>query len=283
MNQQQRKNCQNRIFNYFHQWWFRVILCCTIVFLYAPIIVLVIFSFNDSRRNVTWHGFTFKYYEKAIHNNNLIEAFLNSLSIAFFNTVFSLILGTLTALLLWRFRFSYKSVYEGIILVPIIIPEICIGIALLVFFNLCGWPNDLPWPLNLSKITCAHILFSFPFVAVIIRARLATFNLAQEEAALDLGANHKQIFKNVLFPHLKPALVVSSLLAFTLSLDDFVITFFMSGPETTTVPIKIYSMVRFSVTPEVNAASTILLLITIVLAAIAIWIQRGWAKEVEKS
>ena len=105
----------------------------------------------------------------------------------------------------------------------------------------------------------------------------------QEEAALDLGANHKQIFKNVLFPHLKPALIVSSLLAFTLSLDDFVITFFMSGPETTTVPIKIYSMVRFSVTPEVNAASTILLLITIVLAAIAIWIQRGWAKEVEKS
>ena len=259
-----------------------MILCCTIVFLYAPIIVLVIFSFNDSRRNVTWHGFTFKYYEKAIHNNNLIEAFLNSLSIAFFNTVFSLILGTLTALLLWRFRFSYKSVYEGIILVPIIIPEICIGIALLVFFKLCGWPNDLPWPLNLSKITCAHILFSFPFVAVIIRARLATFNLAQEEAALDLGANHKQIFKNVLFPHLKPALIVSSLLAFTLSLDDFVITFFMSGPETTTVPIKIYSMVRFSVTPEVNAASTILLLITIALAAIAIWIQRSWVQEVEK-
>ncbi len=282
MNQQQNKNCQNRLFNYFHQWWFRMALCCTIVFLYAPIIVLVIFSFNDSRRNVTWHGFTFKYYEKALQNNNLIEAFFNSLSIAFFNTLFSLILGTLTALLLWRFRFSYKSVYEGIILVPIIIPEICIGIALLVFFKLCGWPNDLPWPLNLSKITCAHILFSFPFVAVIIRARLATFNLAQEEAALDLGANHKQIFKNVLFPHLKPALVVSSLLAFTLSLDDFVITFFMSGPETTTVPLKIYSMVRFSVTPEVNAASTILLLITIALAAIAIWIQRSWVQEIEK-
>ena len=125
-------------------------------------------------------------------------------------------------------------------------------------------------------------MFSFPFVAVIIRARLAIFNLDQEEAALDLGANHKQIFKNVLFPHLRPALIVSSLLAFTLSLDDFVITFFMSGPETTTVPIKIYSMVRFSVTPEVNAASTILLLITIVLAAIAMWIQRSWMKEVEK-
>ena len=124
MNQEQNENCQNRFFNYFHKWWFRMTLGCTIVFLYAPIIVLVIFSFNDSRRNVTWHGFTFKYYEKALQNNNLIEAFFNSLSIAFFNTLFSLILGTLTALLLWRFRFSYKSVYKGMILVPIIIPEI---------------------------------------------------------------------------------------------------------------------------------------------------------------
>ena len=282
MKRQKNGRSQNRVFNYFHKWWFRIILGATVIFLYAPIIVLVIFSFNDSRRNITWHGFTLKYYEKALQNNSLIEAFFNSLSIAVFNTLFSLILGTLTALLLWRFRFSFKSVYAAIILIPIIIPEICIGIALLVFFNLLGWPNDLPWPLNLSKITCAHILFSFPFVAVIIRARLATFNLDQEEAALDLGANQKQIFWNIFLPYLKPALIVSSLLAFTLSLDDFVITFFMSGPETTTIPIKIYSMVRFSVTPEVNAASTILLLITIALAGIAIWIQRTWIKEVEK-
>jgi spermidine/putrescine transport system permease protein len=268
--------------DYFHQWWFKGILCVTFIFLYAPILVLVIFSFNDSRRNITWRGFTFKYYEKAAQNDGLIDAFINSLSIAFFNTLGSLILGVLTALLLWRFRFPFKAVYEGVILLPIVIPEICIGVVLLVFFNQIGWVDNLPWPLSLSKITFAHIMFSFPFVAIIIRARLATFNLEQEEAAFDLGASPGQVFKNIFLPHIRPALIVSGLIAFTLSLDDFVITFFTSGPDTITVPIKIYSMVRFSVTPEVNAASTILLLITLCSAGIALWVHRARISRIGK-
>ena len=260
--------------DYIRHRWIQVVFLATFVFLYAPILTLIVFSFNNSRRNITWRGFTLKYYEKVLENDGLIEAFVNSLCIAFVNTLVSLILGTLTALLLWKFRFPFKAMYEGIILVPIVIPEICIGIAMLVFFNQLGWPIDLPWPLNLSKITSAHILFSFPFVALIVRARLATFNLNQEEAALDLGANQRQIFSDILFPYIRPALIASALLAFTLSLDDFVITFFTAGPETITVPIKIYSMVRFSVTPEVNAASTILLIITLCSAGIAFWIQK---------
>ena len=259
-----------------------MILCVTFIFLYAPILVLVIFSFNDSRRNITWRGFTFKYYEKAALNDGLIDAFINSLTIGLFNTLGSLILGILTALLLWRFRFPFKAVYEGIILLPVVMPEICIGVALLVFFNQIGWANNLPWPLSLSKITFAHILFSFPFVAIIIRARLATFNLEQEEAAFDLGASPGQVFTNVFLPHIRPALIVGGLIAFTLSLDDFVITFFTSGPDTITVPIKIYSMVRFSVTPEVNAASTILLLITLCAAGIALWIHRAKISRIGK-
>ena len=268
--------------DYFYQWWFKVILCVTFIFLYAPILVLIIFSFNDSRRNITWRGFTFKYYEKAALNDGLIDAFINSLTIGIFNTLGSLILGILTALLLWRFRFPFKALYEGIILLPVVMPEICIGVALLVFFNQIGWANNLPWPLNLSKITFAHILFSFPFVAIIIRARLATFNLEQEEAAFDLGASPGQVFTNVFLPHIRPALIVSGLIAFTLSLDDFVITFFTSGPDTITVPIKIYSMVRFSVTPEVNAASTILLLITLCAAGIALWVHRAKISRIGK-
>ena len=268
--------------DYFYQWWFKVILCVTFIFLYAPILVLIIFSFNDSRRNITWRGFTLKYYEKAALNDGLIDAFINSLTIGIFNTLGSLILGILTALLLWRFRFPFKALYEGIILLPVVMPEICIGVALLVFFNQIGWANNLPWPLNLSKITFAHILFSFPFVAIIIRARLATFNLEQEEAAFDLGASPGQVFTNVFLPHIRPALIVSGLIAFTLSLDDFVITFFTSGPDTITVPIKIYSMVRFSVTPEVNAASTILLLITLCAAGIALWVHRAKISRIGK-
>ena len=128
----------------------------------------------------------------------------------------------------------------------------------------------------------AQSLFSFPFVAIIIRARLATFNLEQEEAAFDLGASPGQVFTNVFLPHIRPALIVSGLIAFTLSLDDFVITFFTSGPDTITVPIKIYSMVRFSVTPEVNAASTILLLITLCAAGIALWVHRAKISRIGK-
>ncbi|NCF82045.1 MAG: ABC transporter permease subunit [Proteobacteria bacterium] len=259
--------------DYSRRLWIRASLLATFVFLYAPIVTLIAFSFNDSRRNIVWRGFTMKYYEKAWNNESLLEAFTNSLSIAFFSTIISTVLGTMVAVMLWRFRFPFKGAYEGAMALPIVIPEICMGIAMLAFFARVGWPTGLPWPLNLSAITIAHISFSFPFVAVVVRARLVNFNRELEEAGKDLGASEWQIFRDILLPFLRPGIVAGALLAFTLSLDDFVITFFTSGPDTITFPVKVYSMVRFSVTPEVNAASTVLIVITVVLTSMALWLQ----------
>jgi len=259
--------------DYGRRLWLRITLWLSFVFLYAPIAILVVYSFNDSRRNIVWRGFTLKYYERAWNNDSLIQAFANSLTIAFFSTLFSVLLGMMTAVLLWRFRFPAKAPFEGTVSLPIIIPEICMGVAMMAFFARIGWPADLPWPLNLGAITIAHVSFSFPFVAMVVRARLARFNRELEEAARDLGAGEWQAFRDVLLPYMKPGLIAGALLAFTLSLDDFVITFFTAGPETVTFPVKVYSMVRFSVTPEVNAASTVLLLITLVLTTTAILLQ----------
>jgi len=251
----------------------RLVFLVTLLFLYAPILTLIAFSFNDSRRNIVWRGFTMKYYEKALKNDGLIEAFVNSLTIAFISTLIAVLLGAMVAVLLWRFRFPAKAPYEGAMALPIVIPEICMGVAMLAFFSRTGWPTDLPWPLNLGSITIAHVSFSFPFAAMVIRARLVNFNRELEEAAKDLGASEWETFRDVLIPYMKPGLVAGGLLAFTLSLDDFVITFFTSGPDTVTFPVKVYSMVRFSVTPEVNAASAVLIVITIALTATAMWLQ----------
>ncbi|MEQ8441138.1 MAG: ABC transporter permease [Alphaproteobacteria bacterium] len=266
--------------DYLRKWPLLSVMIATFVFLYAPLLTLMAFSFNDSRRNIVWRGFTLDYYEKFFKNDELMIAFGNSLTIAFVSTVVSVILGAMVAILLWRFRFRFKPLYEGTMALPIVIPEICMGVAMLAFFARIGWPNDLPWPISLANITIAHISFTFPFVAVIVRARLAGFNRELEESARDLGAGDWQVYRDVVIPHMKPGLIAGALLAFTLSLDDFVITFFTSGPETVTFPVKVYSMVRFSVTPEVNAASTVLIVITVFLTAVAMWLQnRGTNKK----
>lgn len=265
--------------DYLRKWPLLTIMGLTFVFLYAPLITLMAFSFNDSRRNIVWRGFSTKYYERLFNNDELMVAFGNSLTIALVSTILSLILGAMVAILLWRFRFRFKPMYEGAMALPIVIPEICMGVAMLAFFARIGWPNDLPWPISLANITIAHISFTFPFVAVIVRARLAGFNKEQEEAARDLGASDWAVYRDVIIPHMKPGLVAGALLAFTLSLDDFVITFFTSGPETVTFPVKVYSMVRFSVTPEVNAASTVLIVITVFLTAAAMWLQNKGAEK----
>jgi len=260
--------------DYSRRLWLRFFAAAIFVLLYLPIFTLVIFSFNDSKRNVVWRGFTTKYYEKAWNNDSLIEAFVNSITIAVASTIVSTILGAMIAILLWRFRFPFKAAYEGFMALPIVIPEICMGVAMLAFFSrVTGYPTGWMWPFNLSAITAAHIAFTFPFVAIVIRARMAGFNRELEEASKDLGANEWQTFWNVIFPYMRPGVVAGALLAFTLSLDDFVITFFTSGPDTLTFPVKVYSMVRFSVTPEVIEEYTILVIITVVLTLIAMRLQ----------
>jgi spermidine/putrescine transport system permease protein len=259
---------------YLRRWPLQAWLVMVGIFLYAPLLTLMAFSFNDSKRNIVWKGFTLKYYEKVLQNDSLIAAFGNSLTIAAISTLISVILGAMAALLLWRFKFKGKTVLDGAMALPIVVPEICMGVAMLVFFaKVMPWPTGLPWPLNLGAIIIAHVSFSFPFVAVVVRARLASFNRELEEAAKDLGAGEFMTIRDVLIPHMQPSLIAGALLAFTLSLDDFVITFFTSGPDTVTFPVKVYSMVRFSVTPEVNAASTILIVFTVLLTALAIRLQ----------
>lgn len=262
--------------DYHRKTWIRLTIAFVLVFLYLPIVTLVVFSFNDSRRNIVWNGFTFDYYVKAANNRSLIEAFFNSLTIAVVTTIISTILGGMVALALYRFRFPGKPVFEGFNALPIVIPEICMGVAMMVFFSRIGWfdfAREAPWPLNLSAITAAHVAFSFPFVTVVVRARLAGFDRSLAEAARDLGASEWQIVRDIMIPYMKVGLIAGGMLAFTLSLDDFVITFFTAGPDTPTFPIKIFSMVRFSVTPEVNAASTVLIAITIMITIIALRLQ----------
>lgn len=255
--------------------------------LYLPILQLIAFSFNDSKRNIVWRGFTLKYYEKAWNDVALFEAFINSITIALMCTVVATIIGTAVAMWLWRFRFPFKAGVEGFMALPIVIPEICMGVAVLVMFSRVGgwlrtfdsgpvhWWNELwsIWPLNLGAITAAHIAFCFPFVAVVVRARLAGFNRELEEASKDLGASEWQTFVNVVLPYMKPGVIAGALLAFTLSLDDFVITFFTAGPETNTFPVKVYSLVRRGVSPDINAASTALIVITLVATIIAMRLQ----------
>lgn len=279
--------------DYGRRLWLKAIFLLVFVALYAPIATLVAFSFNDSRRNIVWQGFTLKYYAVAWNNASLVESFVNSLTIAVMCTVFATVIGSMVALLLWRFRFPGKSAYEGFVALPIVIPEICMGVALLVFFartnqwmagfetGPIAWWTSLftVWPLKLSAITIAHIAFAFPFVAVVVRARMAGFNRELEEASKDLGATEWQTFWNVIFPFMKPGVIAGALLAFTLSLDDFVITFFTSGPDTVTFPVKVYSLVRRGVSPDINAASTVLIVITVVATVLAMKLQAPAKKE----
>ncbi len=260
--------------DYLGRWPLRLWVGGVLVFLYAPLLTLMAFSFNVSKRNIVWRGFTLDWYARVFADSDLLAAFANSLTIAAVSMVISTLLGALTALLLWRFRFPGKAALEGVLALPIVVPEICLGVGFLVFFaDVLPWPTELPWPLNLGEIIIAHVSFSFSFVALVVRARLASFNREIEEAARDLGAGEWRILVDILIPHMRPGLIAGALLAFTLSLDDFVITFFTSGPDTTTFPIKVYSMVRFSVTPEVNAASTLLIVMTFVLTAVALKLQ----------
>lgn len=259
---------------YLRRWPLRLWLIAVAAFLYVPLLALIMFSFNDSKRTILWKGFTLGWYAKLFADTDLLTAFANSLAIAAISTAISTLLGTLTALLLWRFRFPLKAALEGALALPIVVPEICLGVAFLVFFTtVLPWPPELPWPLNLGAIAIAHVSFSFSFVALVVRARLASFDRALEDAARDLGAGEWAILRDILVPHMRPGLIAGALLAFTLSLDDFVITFFTSGPDTTTFPVKVYSMVRFSVTPEVNAASTLLIVVTVGLTAMALRMQ----------
>lgn len=243
--------------------WGAVYLALMYGFLFAPIAVLVVFSFNTSRLNAVWTGFTLAWYGELFRDVEILRATKNSLVVAFASTLVSTAIGTLTAFAVHRRRFRGKPLLEGVLYIPLIIPEIVMGIALLAFFVLAGFK------LGLGTVIIAHIAFSISFVTVVVRARLHGLDRAYEEAAMDLGANEWQTFWRVTLPLVMPGILAGALLAFTLSLDDFIITFFTAGPGSTTLPLRVYGMVKLGVSPTVNALSTLMVTVTLVLTVFA--------------
>lgn len=237
-------------------------------FLYAPIVLLVLFSFNQSRFPTHWTGFSLDWYVKLFGNYAMGLALKNSLIVTITSTTIATIIGTMVAVAMERFGFRAKSSLDAVLFLPIIIPDIAMAIMLLAFFVLIGMQ------LGLTTIIIAHVAFNISFVAVIVRARMASIDPDLAEAARDLYANEWQEFWRVTFPQLIPGILAGALFAFTLSFDDYVITFFTSGPGSTTLPIRIYGMVRRGITPETNAVSSLMLLATLVLVPLTLWLRR---------
>ena len=273
-------------------------------FLYAPIFVLMLYSFNASRTNIKFTGFITQFGETKMENGNVISspcgpfhwfcdlskneevaaAAKNTLSIAFTSTFFATIIGTMAALALKRYDFRLKTFSQVSLYIPIVIPEIVMGIGILVLFNQIfsflnnslNLTGDARLTMGFATVILSHIAFSIPFVTLIVQARLHGFDKSFEEAAMDLGANEFVTFWRVTLPMILPGVLSGALLAFTLSLDDFVITFFTNGPGSTTLPIYVYGLLRRIITPQVNALSTVWIVIVFVVVLL---LQRMQARE----
>jgi spermidine/putrescine transport system permease protein len=262
-------------------------------FLYAPILVLIVFAFNSSRTNILFGGFIthigplamdgstvvqspcgpFHWFCELAKNREVMGATKNTLTIAFISTISSTIIGTMAALALQRFNFRLKTLTQVSLYIPIVIPEIVMGIGILVLFSqlftfvngLFGISGDARLAMGLPTVIVSHIAFSIPFVTLVVQARLQGFDKSIEEAAMDLGANELVTFWRVTFPTILPGILSGGLMAFTLSLDDFVITFFTTGPGSTTLPIYVYGLLRRIITPQVNALSTVWVMIVFII------------------
>ena len=272
------------------------------VFLYAPILVLILFSFNASRANVTFEGFVSGFSSRVVtegsivkaspcgpfhwfcelgRNRDVVDAARNTLTIALTSTLVSTIIGTMAALALQRYEFRLKPFSQLSLYIPIVIPEIVMGIGILTLFsqlfglinNSLGLTGDSRLSLGLGTVIVSHIAFSVPFVTLVVQARLQGFDKSYEEAAMDLGANEWITFRRVTLPMIMPGVLSGALLAFTLSLDDFVITFFTNGPGSTTLPIYVYGLLRRIITPQVNALSTVWILTVLSVVMLLQWIQ----------
>ncbi|MEG4111480.1 MULTISPECIES: ABC transporter permease [unclassified Microcoleus] len=268
--------------------WLWVQAALAFAFLYLPILILIIYSFNASRFNAVWRGFTLDWYRSLFSNAGatiatsssagILTALNNSLLIAAISTVLATIFGTMIALALERFYFPGRKAVEALLFLPIIMPEITIGISLLVFFtlvfrileNLTGIRLNL----GLPTVIIGHVVFNISFVTITIRARLAELDPILEQAAFDLGANEWRTFWRITLPLIWPAIFSAALLAFTLSLDDFVVTFFTTGVGSVTLPLFVYGMIKFAVTPAINAISTLMLFTSLFLVLSSLKVQK---------
>ena len=248
-------------------------LCFGFAFLYIPIVLVIIYSFNDSKLVTVWGGWSIRWYMELFSNENILNAALLSFRIAAITATFATIFGTMAGLILARLRqFRGRMLFTGMIASPLVMPEVITGLSLLLLFvslqNFIGWPSQR----GMHTITIAHITFSMAYVAVIIQSRLTEINESLEEAAMDLGAKPVRVIWDITLPIILPAMISGWLLAFTLSLDDLVISSFVSGPGATTLPMLIFSKVRLGVSPDINALATILIVMVTVGVCIAAWI-----------
>jgi len=242
--------------------WLRIYSVLVYGFIYAPILILIVFSFNTQKLNIRWEGFTFHWYEVLFKDGQVLLATRNTVIIAIISTVVATFIGTMAALAMQRYRFPFYNTSETLMYIPIVIPEVVMGISLLVFFVM------IKFTLGITTIILSHIAFNVPFVTLVVRARLHGYDKAIDEASMDLGANEITTFRRVTLPTIMPGVLSGAMLALTLSLDDYVITYFTAGPGSTTLPLRVYSMVRFIVTPEINALSTIWVAIIFIILVI---------------
>jgi putrescine transport system permease protein len=249
-------------------------LCFGFAFLYVPILSMIVFSFNKSRLATVWGGFSAEWYGRLFQNDQIVAAAVLSLQIAFVSATFATILGTMAGIALSRFkRFGGRTIFTGLVTAPLIMPEVITGISLLMMFIVMaewvGWPESR----GFTTITIAHITFSMTYVATVVQSRLSQADIAIEEAALDLGARPWQVLRDITLPVISPAIITGWLLAFTISLDDVVITSFTTGPGSTTLPLLIWSKVKLGVSPDINALATLIVLIVgalVVAASVAV-------------
>jgi spermidine/putrescine transport system permease protein len=257
-------------------------------FLYIPIVLLVVFSFNASRLNIRWEGFTLDWYRKLADDTVLVQALKNSLIIASTTTVLAVVLGTVGAWLLYRYRFPLRRLFNTLIFIPMVIPEIIMGISLLILFsivtrqleswqaleNVPEWFSDLSFGPGFITVVIAHVTFCFPFVLVAVQARLSGVDPSLEEAAMDLGATPLKAFWHVMVPYMLPAIISGALMAFTLSMDEIIVTYFTAGPDSQTLPLRIFGRVKKGLDPSLNAISTIFILVTATLVVVSEWLRR---------
>ncbi len=238
-------------------------------FLYLPILVVIVFSFSGAQNVGIWGGFSLRWYERMLGNEQLLRSLQNTLWIALFSTIVATVFGTAAALALDRYRrWVGKGTFDAILYMPVIIPDVTMAVMLLLWFTQIGLP------LGRGSIVLAHIAFNISFVAIVVRARLANMDPAMEEAAADLYASRWKTFRRVTLPLIMPGVLGGALLALTLSLDDVVITSFVQGPGATTLPVHVFGLIRRSVTPEINAVSTLMVTASMVLVFASLAIQR---------
>ena len=240
------------------------------LFLYAPLAVIFLYSFNDARHGGPWRGFTSHWYANLLDSEEKLAATRNTFVLAFASTAIATVVGTLLGFGLSRYRFPGKRVFSRLMYIPVVIPDIVMAVALLLLFSLLRERLGFAaLELGMTTMILAHVTFQIPFVAIVIRSRLVGLDPAIEEAAHDLGATSWQTFRHVTLPLMAPAVGAAAMLAFTLSLDDFVVSFFTSGPGSGTLPILIYASVKRGITPDVNALSSLIVLVSVIGTLVA--------------